>query len=269
MADELKQGFIVDNKSGATGTVAIPEVLRQPADGYTIYAMNSASLLGPVLYPSANIDFIRDFVPVGTIDTSASILVTSPSKPFNKISDIVEAAKAKPDSLTYASAGAGSPPHVVAEQFKIVTGTQIRHIPYQQINQLLADLTTGTVDIAFMGAPVSIPQIQGGRLKGLGINTKQRSKLLPDVPTFEEAGLKGMDIRAFDGFLVKKGTPQEVIKTLSESMHHALKQESVRQALEKSGLEVLDMQTDEFDRYLKRESDRLQTLGRQIGVRAE
>jgi tripartite-type tricarboxylate transporter receptor subunit TctC len=269
MNEDLKQPLVVDNKTGATGTVAIPEVLRQAADGYTLYNINSASLIGPLLYPSADIDFFRDFSPVGAIATSASILVTSPSLPYTKVADIVAAAKEKPDVLTYASAGSGSPPHMNAEQFKHEMNVRIKHVPYAQVSQLVLDLAAGRVDMAFLGAPLAIPQIKGGRFRGLAINTQKRAPLLPDVPTLAELGINNVDIRGFDGFLVKKGTPAAVIKRLSDSMQRGLTVPSVRETLEKSGLEVLSMPSDDFGRYLLAESQRLQALGRRVGVRVE
>ncbi len=268
MAEDLKQPFVVDNRTGATGTVAIPEFLRQPADGYTIFSLNSATLLGPVLYPNANIDFMRDFVPIGSIDTSASVLVTSASHPSIKsMADLVDAAKKQPDGITYASAGNGSPPHVVAEQFNQKTGVKLKHIPYAQVSQLVVDLVSGRVDVAFLGAPLSIPQVKGERLRALAINTVARSSHLPTVATFQELGIQGMDIRAFDGLLVRRGTPQDVIDRLSDSLQKALRNPAVQDTLQKAGLELLVMKGPEFSAHMQAESQRLTTLARQIGVR--
>ncbi|MBN8751805.1 MULTISPECIES: Bug family tripartite tricarboxylate transporter substrate binding protein [Variovorax] len=268
MSVDLKQPIYIDNKSGATGTAAMPEVLRAPADGYTLFHMNSSSLVAPLLYPAANIDYVRDFVGIGPFSSIFSVLATSTAQPFKTVPELVAAAKAKPGALTYASAGNGSPPHLVGELFKQAAGVDILHVPYAQVSQALADLTTGRVDMMFMGAPLAVPQVTGGRLRAVAVTSAQRLPWIPEIPTFVEAGYKDVVFRQFDGLLARKGTPQGVVGILGASLQKALATPMVQEVFHKNSIEVFSQSSQDFEKYLAVESVRWLSFGKRIGISA-
>jgi tripartite-type tricarboxylate transporter receptor subunit TctC len=269
MAKDLGQPIVIENKAGATGTAAIPEVLRQPADGYTLYYLGAASLLGPMLYPNANIDFASQFSAVGGLDTVASVVVVGNNKPYENLADLIAAAKAKGEAMTYASAGNGSPPHLVAEMFKQSTGVKISHIPYAQVGQAMTDVISGRVDLMFLGAPLAIQQVNGGKMRALAVTSAKRMSQLPNVPTVDEAGIKGFAFVSFDGILVRRGTPDVVIQRLSDSLQKALASAQVRDAFAKSGLDVLQMNSSQFSAFMNAESSRFLAAAKAAGIRID
>lgn len=269
MAKDLGQPIVIENKAGATGTAVIPEVLRQPADGYTLYYLGAASLLGPMLYPNANIDFAKQFSAVGGLDTVASVVVVGNEKPYESLADLVAAARSKGESMTYASAGNGSPPHLVTEMFKQATGIKLSHIPYAQVGQAMTDVISGRVDLMFLGAPLAIQQVNGGRMRALAVTSAKRMTQLPNVPTVDEAGTKGFSFVSFDGILVRRGTPEPVIRRLSDSLQTALSSTQVRDAFAKGGLEVMQMNPSQFFAYMNAESSRFLAAAKAAGIRID
>lgn len=259
----LGQAVYVENKNGAAGTVAIPEVLRAPADGYTIYVLASASLVAPVLYPASEITFTKQFDPVGQLEWSYNVLCVSPDKPYKTVADLINAIKAKPGKTSYASGGNGTPPHLAAEMMNIEAGLKTVHVPYAQMGQAATDVMTGLADFIFMGAAGSVPLIKGGRLRPLAVSSAKRVAALPDVPTMTESGFPNFVIRPFDGLLVKKGTPSEVVERLNTQLNKVLATTAVQERFSNIGMEVAPSTPLDFGKLVEYESTRWTSLARQ------
>lgn len=267
MSAVMNQSVYVENRNGVSGTVAIPEVMRWPADGHTLYMLASTSLVAPVLYPSMSIDFLRDFDPVGQVDWSYNILCVSPTSPYQNVAEIVEAARRSPGKLTYASGGNGTPPHLAGEMLGIAASTPINHIPYVQMGQAAGDVMTGLVDMIFMGAAGALPLVRDGRLRPLAITAQERASALPAVPTMIESGYADFVIRPFDGLLVKKGVPAATLKTLSSALIESLQQPALRERLDTLGMEPAPSSPEAFSALLAKESARWVALAKQAKLK--
>lgn len=263
MGAGLGQAVYVENKNGAAGTVAIPEVLRAPADGHTIYVLASASLVAPVLYPTSEITFTKQFDPVGQLEWSYNVLCVSPDKPYKSVADLVNAIRANPGKTSYASGGNGTPPHLAAEMMNIEAGLKTVHVPYAQMGQAANDVMTGLADFIFMGAAGSVPLIKGGRLRPLAVSSAKRVTALPEVPTMTEAGFPNFVIRPFDGLLVKTGTPAEIVERLNSHLNKVLGTAAVQERLANIGMEVAPSTPQDFGKLVESESTRWINLARQ------
>jgi tripartite-type tricarboxylate transporter receptor subunit TctC len=220
MSAALGQPIVVDNKPGAAGTIGMADALRQPADGHTLYLLSSASLVAPLLFPAQSIQFSQ-LEPVGHMAWSYNVLVTPITSALKGPADIVQTAKAKPGTLSFASGGNGTPAHLAGELFKQQSGTVTTHVPYNQFGLASGDLIADRTNFMFLTASAAIPQIQGGKLKAMAVTGAKRLPALKEVPTMAEQGFADFVLRSFDGMMVKAGTPKEVVERLNTELNKA------------------------------------------------
>lgn len=266
MGAELGQAVYVENKNGAAGTVAVPEVLRYPADGHTLYMLASASLVAPVLYPKSDIDFVRQFDAVGQVEWSYNIVCVSPDKPYRSVKELVDQIRNNPGRISYASGGNGTPPHLAGEMLNMQAGLKTNHVPYVQMGQAATDVMTGLVDFIVMGAAGALPQVKAGRLRALAVTSAKRMESLPDVPTMVESGFPEFVIRPFDGLLVRKGAPAQVVEKLNAALNVALDKPTVRERLATIGMEPVHSTPAAFARMMEEESARWIGLARRANL---
>ncbi|WP_291935711.1 tripartite tricarboxylate transporter substrate binding protein [Limnohabitans sp.] len=268
MSAALGQPIVVDNKPGAAGTIGMADALRQPADGHTLYLLSSASLVAPLLFPAQSIQFSQ-LDPVGHMAWSYNVLVTPVTSALKGPADIVQTAKAKPGSLSFASGGNGTPAHLAGELFKQQTGTVTTHVPYNQFGLAIGDLIADRTNFMFLTASAAIPQIQGGKLKAMAVTGAKRLPALKEVPTMAEQGFGDFVLRSFDGMMVKAGTPKEVVERLNAELNKALNLPEVRDRLGALALETEPMNSSQFGTVIATETEKWQRIGRAAQIKAD
>ncbi|WAI84688.1 MULTISPECIES: Bug family tripartite tricarboxylate transporter substrate binding protein [Achromobacter] len=235
LTEELGQSFVVENKTGANSNIGAEIVSRATADGYTLYMGSIANTINRSLYSKLNYDFVKDFKPVGLVATIPNILVVNPKVPIKTVQEYIAYAKANPGKLTCASSGSGSSIHLSCELFKMETSTDILHVPYRGSGPAVADLLGGQVDSMFDNLPSSLPHVQAGKLRALGVTSPKRLDATPDVPTLAESGLAGFDVESWFGLMAPAGTPDAVVKRLNEALNKALASAAVQASYKQSG----------------------------------
>ncbi|MFY0477867.1 Bug family tripartite tricarboxylate transporter substrate binding protein [Achromobacter marplatensis] len=235
LSEALGQTFVVENKTGANSNIGAEIVSRATPDGYTLYMGSIANTINRTLYSQLNYDFIKDFKPVGLVATIPNILAVNPKVPVKTVQEYIAYAKQHPGKLTCASSGSGSSIHLSCELFKMETGTDILHVPYRGSGPAVADLLGGQVDSMFDNLPSSLPHVQAGKLRAIGVTSLQRLPSTPDVPTLAESGLPGFDVESWFGLVAPAGTPAPVIARLNEALNQALANPALQASYQQSG----------------------------------
>jgi tripartite-type tricarboxylate transporter receptor subunit TctC len=250
VADELGQTqgwrIVVENKPGAVATIGGAEVLKQPADGHTIFAIALASSAAPALLPNISFRLDADFTPVIKLTTAPHVLVVNPSVPAKSMAELVALLKSQPDKLTFSSGGFGTPAHLTGELFKLQTGVRVAHVPYRGLAQAIPDLLNGTNHYQFITVLPVLDLIATGKLRALAVTAPKRMPELKDVPTVVEAGFPELIIQDWVGFVVKSGTPNDIVVRLNEATNKALAQPRVREAFAKIAAEPAGGSPAEF-----------------------
>ena len=231
LAESLKQPFVVDNRPGASNTIAADVTAKSPPDGYTLLvATNTGQAIAPHLL-KLNFDALRDLTPVALVMVVPNVLVVGPAVTAKDVRELVAQMKAKPDTFNYASSGAGSTQHLAGEAFKVAAGVQMTHIPYKGSSQAHLDLIAGNAQLMFDTTSSSIGQIKGGKLRPLAVMTPRRSPELPDVPTLAEAGFPGIEMSTWYGIFAPAATPKETVALLHAEIMKALKTPDVQKRI--------------------------------------
>ena len=269
MAAGLGQPIVIENKPGAAGTIGLADVLRQPADGYTLYSLSSASLVAPLLYPTQNINFEKTMEPVAHVIWHYNVLVTPMNSRIKSVQDIVDMSKREPGALTFASGGNGSPAHLAGELFKQQTGAQTTHVPYNQFAVGIGDVVADRVSFMFLTGSAAVPQIAGGKLKPLAVTGATRLAVLKDTPTMGEVGFKDFTLRSFESVMVKAGTPKEIVARLNAEYNKALQLPEVKERLSALAVEIDPMSPEQLGQVIRTESERWTKIGTLAKIKAD
>jgi tripartite-type tricarboxylate transporter receptor subunit TctC len=257
LATELKQNFVVENRGGAGGNIGADVVAKSAPDGYTLLMGTTGVLaINKYLYKDMSFDAERDLVPVSYTSLITNILVVNPQVPARTVAEVVQLAKAKPGSLTFASSGAGSSTHLSGELFKSMAGVDILHVPYKGSSQALVDVMAGQVTMLFDNAPSSMPFIEQGKLRAIAVTSTRRLPNLPDVPTIDEAGVKGYESLSWSGIMAPAGTPKRVIDRLNAAIDRILRTDDVKQRFGALGVEPVGGPPEAFARHIRAESEK-------------
>ena len=232
----LKQPIVIDNRGGAGGNIGLDLVAKSAPDGYTIALFDTALATNPALYPSMPFDAQRDLAPISLIARGPLVLVVNPAFPAKSVGELVAMAKAKPGAITYASAGNGTPVHLAAELLTSQAGIDLVHAPYKGAGPAVTDVLGGQVPVLFAVPGTAIPHINSGKFRAIGITGDTRFKSLPDVPTFAEQGIKGVDGTIIIGFVAPAKTPRAIVTQLYDTLAKVLATSEVTDKLGASGL---------------------------------
>ena len=269
-ARTLGQPFVIENRPGAGGNIGADFVAKSPADGYTLMITSIGMATNKPLYRKLSYDPIKDFAPVGVLAVVPNILVTNSTQPqIKSVADVVAAAKAAPGKLTYASAGNGTSIHLAGEVFTSLAGVNMLHIPYKGSGPAVSDLLGGQVNYMFDSITSARPHIQSGKLRALAVTTAKRSTSMPDVPTMEEAGIKGYEVSPWFAAFMPAGTPPAIVKKLNQTFVAAMKQPDVIERFQAIGAEVVGSTPEEAVRHLQAESQRWTRLINERGIQMD
>lgn|SRR5262245_35105403 len=247
--------IVVENRPGALQTLAMAEVLKQPADGLSIFPMTLGVVATPTLLPGKRLRLESDLAPVALIASGYIALVVHPSVPATTISELVALLRARPDALTFSSGGFGTPAHLAGELFKLQTGTRATHVPYPQTQQRVADLLSGATHFAFLNTPAAVDHVVSGRLRALAITSPDRIAAFRQVPTVLEQGFPGLVMADWVGFVVKSGSPNGAIDRLNAAVNAAIKRQKVQTALARLGYDINGGTPVEFGDLIRSQVD--------------
>ncbi len=266
----LGQSVVVENKAGAGSSIGADAVAKAAPDGYTVFVGSPAAIsVNPALNPKLPYK-AADLLPVSKITSSPLVIAVNPNLGINSVKDLIARAKAEPGKINYATSGNGSAPHLGAALFGLVAGVQMQHIPFRGGAPAIQSVIAGDTQVTFGTPPSVLPQVSAGRLKGLGVSTRERTQLVPDLPGMQEAGLPDYVIDFWYGLFVPAGTPQPVVQKLFTAAQEALKQPQVKAALAREGTDVsLSRTPADFAGFLAQDEKFWVNLVRSAGVKAE
>ena len=252
----LGQQFVVENKPGAGSNIATEFVSQAPKDGYTLLLGTVANTINTTLAPQARFDFARDFAPVTALVVLPNVLVVHPDTGVKNLSDLIALAKSKPDSLSFASSGVGTSPHLSGELFNQMAGVKLVHVPYPGSGQAVTDLLANRVQVMFSPAPTVLQHVEKGALRAIASTQLKRTNVAPQLPTMDEAGLPGFDTGLWFGLLAPAGTPRDIIDKLSKATNEALKSPEVVETLSKQGMDIIGGTPEELGKYIASETEK-------------
>jgi tripartite-type tricarboxylate transporter receptor subunit TctC len=261
------QSFVVEARPGAGSFIGTAEVAKAAPDGYTLLMMSNTHTVNETLRPNRPFDLMRDFVGVAPVNYSDLIMVVHPSVPAKDLKEFLALAKSKPGALNYASSGLGTPYHMAGELFKALSGTDIVHVPHKASGDARTAVLGGHIEMMLDAITTTAPTVQGGQVRALGTTGKERSELMPDVPTIAEAGVPGYEATIWLGIMAPVGTPKAVVDKLNDEITKVVTRPETKAAWAKQGALPLTMDPIEFDAYLRADIDKWADVIGKAGIK--
>ena len=268
LTERLGQQVVVDNRGGAGGLVATEITARAAADGYTLLFTSIPHVINPHLYKKVQYDAIKDFNPVVQFVSVPLMMAANPSLPAKTVKELISYAKAKPEQINYASAGAGSSSHLAMEFFKSMTGLALTHIPYKGTGPLITDLIAGQVGLTIASAVPLAPQVKAGKLRGMAVTSAKRSPSFPDLPAIAET-VPAYEVVNWFGILAPVGTPAAIIMRVNDELNKALNMPQIKDSLRAQGADATGGSVDEFTRIIRADFTKWAKVVRESGARVD
>ncbi|HZN24140.1 MAG TPA: tripartite tricarboxylate transporter substrate binding protein [Burkholderiales bacterium] len=262
----LKQQVIVDNRPGGATNIGSEAVARAAPDGYTLLMGGASNAINMSLFRKLPYDTLRDFEPIALCVQGANVLVVHPSLPARNVKELVALARTQPGKLNFASSGMGSSNHMAGELLKVMAGINIVHVPYKGNAPAITDLLGGHVEMNFSGVPALVPHIQSGRMRAIAIGSLKRFPALPQVPTFDESGLKGYEATTWFGLMAPAKTPKEIVTRWNVEVDRILKSSELRERFINDGLEPMGGSPEAFAKFIRAEIDKYARVIQAAGV---
>ena len=269
LAANLGQPVVTENRGGAGGNVGAEAAARSAPDGYTIVLVAPSLAISPTLYAKLNYDPVKDFAPIGLVASVPNVMITHPSVPAQNLREFIALAKSKPGGMNFGSGGSGTSNHLAGELLNLAAGIELVHVPYKGVNLAMNGVLAGEVHLAFIGIPVPAPHIKAGRLRALAVLARERSPILPEVPTAEEAGLGNFDVTTWYGILAPAGTPRPIITRLNAEFVKIMRAPEMKERLATMATDPLTSTPEEFGAYIQREIAKWGDVVRKAGLRAD
>lgn len=250
----LKQTVLIENKAGAGGVIGADSVAKAAPDGYTLLLGTIAThAINPALLPKMPYNAAKDFAPVMLLGSISNVLLVGPDQPFKSVKDVVAAAKARPGSLQFASAGQGTSQHLSGETFKLLAGVDLTHVPYKGSAPAIQDVMGGQIPMSFETALVALPQIKAGKVRALAVTSAKRSAVLPEVPTMQEAGIANFDVASWQALYAPAGTPPAIVNKLNAELAKIVAQPDTKTRIDGLGLEYTANTPEQFGAFQRNE----------------
>jgi tripartite-type tricarboxylate transporter receptor subunit TctC len=271
VTDKISMGqpFVLENRPGAGGNIAMEAVIKSPPDGHVLLLIGPALVINPALYPNLAFDPLKDLVTVSPIAIAPFALFASGTLPVANVGELITLARARPGKMNYASVGAGTAGHLAAVLFNAAAGLEMQHVPYRSIQLAIPDLVSGDVQLVFNAYPPLAAMAQSGKLKLLGFSSARRVAARPDVPTLSESGLPGFEVGGWYAVLAPAATPKEIVAKLNAEFTRALNERDVAAALEKMGFEAAPMSLHDSAQFIAREAETWSRSVKLSGAKAE
>jgi tripartite-type tricarboxylate transporter receptor subunit TctC len=267
LQDKLGQSFVVENKPGAGSTLGADSVAKSEKDGYIVLVLSNAHAVAGALYKKLPYDSVKDFQMISQIGTVPLVLVASPKFEVKDVKDVIAAAKANPGKFNYGAAGGvGTTQHFAGELFRVLSGTDIKHVPFKTTPEVVTSLMQNEVQLSFELLPAVRGQVEAGQLKALAVTSPERNPALPNVPTLSEAGVPGYNVTSWYGFAMPAGTPKPVVDKLTREVHQVLSKDEVKQAILKTGIVVKPSSNDELAAHVAAEIAKWSDLMKKAGI---
>lgn len=269
LAEQLKQSVIIDNRGGGATLIGTEAAVKSPADGYTLFAAPTTMVINPALRPSLPYDWEKDFVPVSMLATLPFVVAAARDFPANNMKELEQLAKARPGQLSFGSGGAGTVAHLAGEFFALRTGAAMIHAAYKGEAPALTDAIGGQISVMFSTLASASGHIRSGRMKALAVTTRNRTGMLPDVPTVAEQGYPDYDMAAWIALVAPKGTPREVVDKLNAAVQEVLQRKDVRERLFILGAEPTGSTPEDLAKFMKSDARKWAEVVRKAKVKVE
>src|SRR5204863_5529814 len=256
LKDRFNQPVVVENRAGANGTIGAALVAKALPDGHTMLLVQSGFVSNPILMRNLPYDQARDLAPVSSLASWPMVLVVHPPLPAKSVRELIAFARSRPAELNFGSPGTGSPPHLCAELFDAMAGVKMTHVPYKGSGGALADVLAGRVPVYYMNLVLALPYLKDDRLRALGVTTRERSAVTPELPTIDEAGLPGYEITPWYGLVVQGAASRRGVERLQEEVARILNQPAMKDRIAADGMTVVASTPAEFAGFLKRETEK-------------
>lgn len=269
LSESMGGQIVVDNRAGGSGIIGTDIAAKAAPDGYTVLMMSLTFAVNPSLFRKLPYNTEKDLTPVTLVASAPLMLVVHPSIPVKSVQDFLAYAKANPGKLNFGSGGPGTTPHLAGEMLKLMARVQMTHVPYKGGGPALTDLMGGQIQLMLENIPSTLPLAKSGKVRALAVSGRQRSALVPDLPTLDEAGLKGYEIVGWNGLFVPAGTPWNIVTHLHAETARALAQSDVKERLTTMGAEGVGSSPEEFRAFVKAEISKWAKVVKEAGLKVE